>query len=96
MPITVAAQSSIIRGWYNRPISGRRTERTLTHLTPPQKKTKKRKRCNLDMYLFMDLFIFFLSMHSIVGDRLCGLVVGVLEVPGSTPGATTFSEKYWV
>jgi hypothetical protein len=33
-PMIVPRSSSIIRGWYNRPVSGRRTKRTQSHLTP--------------------------------------------------------------
>jgi hypothetical protein len=33
-PIASCSSSSIIRGWYNRPGSGRRTKRTLSHPTP--------------------------------------------------------------
>jgi hypothetical protein len=39
LPILIpptAPQSSIIRGWYNRPNSGRRTKFTQSHFTPPK------------------------------------------------------------
>jgi hypothetical protein len=44
IPQTDPHSSSIIRGWYIRPVSGRRTKWTQSHPTPPQeiKKTKKR------------------------------------------------------
>jgi hypothetical protein len=45
------------------------------------------------------VFIFFI-IYETFRDRLCGLVVGILVYrsrgPGSIPGATRFSEKYWV
>jgi hypothetical protein len=31
-----SSSMSIVRGWYNRPVSGRRTKWTQSHLTPPQ------------------------------------------------------------
>jgi hypothetical protein len=34
LPTAPHSSSSIIRGWYNRPISGRRTKRTQSHPTP--------------------------------------------------------------
>jgi hypothetical protein len=40
--IPLTAPAYIIRAWYNRPISGRRTEWTQSHLTPISK-TEKRK-----------------------------------------------------
>jgi hypothetical protein len=42
--------SSIIRGWYNRPVTGRRTNWTQSHPTPPRKKTGSESgslQCNL-------------------------------------------------
>jgi hypothetical protein len=45
LPILIpptAPHSSIIRGWYNRPNSGRRTKWTQSHHTPRNKKNKKR------------------------------------------------------
>jgi hypothetical protein len=41
IPPTTPHLSSITRGWYNRPISGRRTKWTQSH--PPTKGTKKKK-----------------------------------------------------
>jgi hypothetical protein len=39
-PTAPHSSSSIIRGWYNRPISGRRTKWTQSHPTPRNKKKK--------------------------------------------------------
>jgi hypothetical protein len=37
-PTAPHSSSAIIRGWYNRPISGQHTKRTQSHLTPRNKK----------------------------------------------------------
>jgi hypothetical protein len=41
-----------------------------------------------------------LYFYKVIADRLCGLVLRVpgyrARGPGSIPGATKFSEKYWV
>jgi hypothetical protein len=39
IPPTAPQSSSTIRGWYNRPISGRRTKWSQSHPTPRKKKT---------------------------------------------------------
>jgi hypothetical protein len=41
-PTTPHSSSSIIRGWYNRPNSDRRTTWTQSHPTPPQELIKKK------------------------------------------------------
>jgi hypothetical protein len=40
IPPTTPLSSSVIRGGYNRPVSGRRTKWTWSHLTPRNKKKK--------------------------------------------------------
>jgi hypothetical protein len=40
-PTVPHSSSSVIRGWYNRPVSGRRTKWTQSHPTPRNKKKKK-------------------------------------------------------
>jgi hypothetical protein len=42
-PTTPHPSSSIIRGWYNRPVSGRRTKWTQSHPTPKKQKKKNEK-----------------------------------------------------
>jgi hypothetical protein len=39
-PPTASHSSSIVRVWYNRPVSGRRTKWTQSHLTPTKNKSK--------------------------------------------------------
>jgi hypothetical protein len=45
-PTAPHSSSSIIRGWYNRLISGRSTKWTQSHLTPPQETKKTRPLVN--------------------------------------------------
>jgi hypothetical protein len=51
-PIAPQSSSSIIWGWYNRPISGRRTNWTQSHLTSPQE-TKKAVKLNENVAVYV-------------------------------------------
>jgi hypothetical protein len=43
IPLTAPRSSSIIRGWYNRPVSGRSTKWTQSHPTPKKKEPQTNK-----------------------------------------------------
>jgi hypothetical protein len=47
IPLTAPYSSSIIRGWYNRPVSGRSTNWTQSHPTPKKLKKKTNVVCNV-------------------------------------------------
>jgi hypothetical protein len=59
IPPTAPLSSSIIRGWYNRPVSGRRTKWTQSHPSP----RKQKKIINSICLKMLNLagFKFFLS-----------------------------------
>jgi hypothetical protein len=51
IPPTAPHASSIIWGWYNRSISGRRTKWTQSHPTPPHENKKKKRKTGLELHV---------------------------------------------
>jgi hypothetical protein len=85
IPPTAPHSSYIIRGWYNRPVSGRRTKWTHSHLSA-RIETKFRGSTRLDHYRFLPdtlQFIINLSYHSTLYSLAIRNIVTTSEIGGS-------------